>query len=76
VSSSLSERVVYCLRRILDGSNKGEKDGQIKALKRRLSELLSQPLISRGISAKFITSGSRPIVSDLLRGESEYDICN
>lgn len=28
--------------------------------------------MARGISAKFITSGSRPIVDDLLRGESEF----
>jgi ATP-dependent RNA helicase DDX24/MAK5 len=43
---------------------------KLKALKANLAELLHQPVLARGISAKFITSGSRPIVDDLLRGDS------
>lgn len=53
-----------------NGKANNEKDRQVKALKMQLSDLLSQPLMARGISAKFITSGSRPIVDDLLRGEN------
>jgi hypothetical protein len=72
-----SESNIHRIHRMVDGSNsKGKNGGQIKALKSQLSDLLSQPLIARGISAKFITSGSRPIVNDLLRGESTYNICN
>ena len=71
-----SERDIHRVHRMVDGNSKGKNSSQIKALKRQLSDLLSQPLIARGISAKFITSGSRPIVNDLLRGESAYDIYN
>ncbi|CAA7264354.1 unnamed protein product [Cyclocybe aegerita] len=45
------------------------KDRKMAALKAELKHLLSQPLIARGISAKYITSGSRPIVDDLISGE-------
>lgn len=51
--------------------NKGGP-GKLKALKADLTELLHQPILARGISAKFITSGSRPIVDDLLRGDSMF----
>lgn len=39
------------------------------ALKAELKHLLSQPLIAKGISTRYITSGSRPIVDDLIAGE-------
>jgi ATP-dependent RNA helicase DDX24/MAK5 len=39
------------------------------ALKAELKQLLSQPLIAKGISTRYITSGSRPIVDDLIAGE-------
>lgn len=48
------------------------KDRQMANMKAELRELLSQPLIARGISTRYITSGSRPIVDDLLAGEREY----
>ena len=48
------------------------KDRQMTSMKAELRELLSQPLIARGISTRYITSGSRPIVDDLLAGEREY----
>lgn len=68
---------IHRVHRMMDGNNsKAKNDAKIKALKRQLSDFLSQPLIARGISAKFITSGSRQIVNDLLRGESAYGICN
>ncbi|KAG6868135.1 hypothetical protein C0993_007258 [Termitomyces sp. T159_Od127] len=44
------------------------KDAKNAALKAELKYLLSQPLIARGISTKYITSGSRPIVDDLIVG--------
>jgi len=39
-------------------------------LKARLKEMLAEPLIARGVLARYITSGSRPIVDDLLAGET------
>ncbi|KAF8155797.1 P-loop containing nucleoside triphosphate hydrolase protein [Crassisporium funariophilum] len=45
------------------------KDRQMANMKAELKHLLSQPLIARGISTRYITSGSRPIVDDLLAGE-------
>ncbi|KAI6124483.1 ATP-dependent RNA helicase, partial [Pisolithus croceorrhizus] len=38
------------------------------SLKAELRALLSKPLLARGISAKYITFGSRPIADDLLEG--------
>ncbi|KAF5381368.1 hypothetical protein D9615_008304 [Tricholomella constricta] len=44
------------------------KDAKNAALKAELKHLLSQPLIARGVFAKYITSGSRQIVDDLIAG--------
>lgn len=41
------------------------------ALKAELKELLAQPLIARGVSTRYITSGSRPIVDDVMTGACE-----
>lgn len=49
-------------------------DAKTASLKSELKHLLSQPLIALGISAKYITSGSRPIADDLIAGESELII--
>ncbi|THH32784.1 hypothetical protein EUX98_g1413 [Antrodiella citrinella] len=38
-------------------------------LKAELKQLLAQPLIARGVSTRYITSGSRPIVDDMITGE-------
>jgi ATP-dependent RNA helicase DDX24/MAK5 len=43
------------------------------ALKAQLKSLLAQPLVAQGVLTSYITSGSRPIVDDLLAGESK---CN
>ncbi|KAG6908421.1 hypothetical protein DXG01_004714 [Tephrocybe rancida] len=53
-------------------SNQKRKAKYVKnaTLKAELKHLLSQPLIARGVSARYITSGSRPIVDDLIAGES------
>ena len=41
-------------------------------LKAELKHLLAQPLIARGVSTRYITSGSRPIVDDMIKGECAY----
>ena len=41
------------------------------ALKGELDQLLQQPLVARGVLASYITSGSRPIVADLISGAGE-----
>lgn len=46
----------------------------MQGMKAELKHLLSQPLLAKGISARYITSGSRPIVDDLLAGEREFII--
>ncbi|TCD71925.1 ATP-dependent RNA helicase [Steccherinum ochraceum] len=38
-------------------------------LKAELKQLLAQPLIARGVSTRYITSGSRPIVDDMIAGD-------
>ncbi|KAK2461248.1 hypothetical protein APHAL10511_006775 [Amanita phalloides] len=45
------------------------QDAKTAALKAQLRQMLSQPLLARGISTKYITSGSRAIVDDLLAGD-------
>ncbi|KAH9478349.1 ATP-dependent RNA helicase MAK5 [Psilocybe cubensis] len=44
------------------------KDQKMAAMKAELKHLLSQPLIAKGVSTRYITSGSKPIVDDLLAG--------
>jgi ATP-dependent RNA helicase DDX24/MAK5 len=48
---------------------KKARDAKIRGMKEELKKMIKTPLIGRGVSAKFITSGSRPIISDLLAGE-------
>ncbi|KAF9652598.1 DEAD-domain-containing protein [Thelephora ganbajun] len=43
---------------------------KIKDQKLRLKQLLTQPLLAQGISKRYITSGSNPIVHELLAGTS------
>ncbi|KAJ4473034.1 ATP-dependent RNA helicase [Lentinula aciculospora] len=38
-------------------------------MKAQLKQMLAQPLIARGISAKYITSGSHPIIEELISGD-------
>jgi hypothetical protein len=49
-----------------------KQDLETAPLKTELRSLLSQPLLARGISAKFITSGSRPVADTLMAGECTY----
>ncbi|KAJ7778256.1 ATP-dependent RNA helicase [Mycena metata] len=44
------------------------KDLKNANLKAELKRLLAQPLVARGVSTRYITSGSRPIVDDLIAG--------
>lgn len=41
------------------------------ALKRELEFLLKQPLIANGVRAKYITSGTRSVVDNLIAGKGE-----
>jgi ATP-dependent RNA helicase DDX24/MAK5 len=45
-------------------------------LKAELKQLLAQPLVARGVSTRYITSGSRPIVDDVIEGTCEYSTCH
>ncbi|KAI0254642.1 P-loop containing nucleoside triphosphate hydrolase protein [Lactifluus subvellereus] len=49
-------------------SNKA-RDARLGQLKAELRELLGQPLVARGVSIRYVTSGSRPIAHDILAGE-------
>ncbi|KXN89342.1 ATP-dependent RNA helicase MAK5 [Leucoagaricus sp. SymC.cos] len=53
-------------------SNRERKATEAKAhvLKDQLKVLLAQPLVARGVSTKYITSGSRPIINDIMAGDS------
>ncbi|KAL9710285.1 ATP-dependent RNA helicase [Leucoagaricus gongylophorus] len=53
-------------------TNRGRKfnDAGARDLETQLKQMLAQPLAARGISTRYITSGSRPIAADLLAGES------
>lgn len=48
---------------------KKKADAKIAVLKAKLRELMSQPLLSRGVSTRYITSGSRPIADDIISGD-------
>lgn len=39
---------------------------QVQAMKAELRHLLAQPLVARGVMKKYITSGARSVVSELL----------
>ncbi|OJA11403.1 hypothetical protein AZE42_03952 [Rhizopogon vesiculosus] len=52
-------------------SKQRQKKNDVKTavLKNQLKELMSQPLLSRGVSTRYITSGSRPIADAIISGE-------
>ncbi|KAH8090622.1 P-loop containing nucleoside triphosphate hydrolase protein [Filobasidium floriforme] len=50
--------------------NKRPSDTKLFNLKGELNELLRQPLMARGVSAKYPTSGSRTVIDDLLRDDN------
>ncbi|KAF5343466.1 hypothetical protein D9758_011860 [Tetrapyrgos nigripes] len=45
------------------------KDAKNAAMKAELKRMLAQPLVAKGVSVNYITSGSNPIVDGLLAGE-------
>jgi len=44
-------------------------NGKTAALKAELKALLAQPLVAKGVSTRFVTSGSRPIAADVVAGD-------
>ena len=59
----------------LSNQKRRAKNNSMASMKAELKHLLSQPLIAQGISTRYITSGSRPIVDDLLAGNREFIFC-
>jgi ATP-dependent RNA helicase DDX24/MAK5 len=49
-------------------------DAKVSSLKAELKQLLSQPLVAKGVLTKYITSGVNPIVDELIQGECELSI--
>ncbi|KZT25757.1 DEAD-domain-containing protein [Neolentinus lepideus HHB14362 ss-1] len=47
-------------------TKKRKDSAKVGALKAELKQLLAQPLLAKGISAKYITSGSRSIIDDMI----------
>ncbi|EIW78544.1 P-loop containing nucleoside triphosphate hydrolase protein [Coniophora puteana RWD-64-598 SS2] len=45
--------------------------GKTAALKAELKALLAQPLVAKGVSTSYVTSGSRPIAADFVAGDCE-----
>ena len=45
---------------------------QVQALKSELKHLLSQPLVAKGIMKKYITSGTRNVVTELLNSSGMF----
>lgn len=56
------------------GGGPANKKRSAKLLVQRaqMKELLAQPLVARGISMKYLTSGSKSVVDDLLTSSSAY----
>lgn len=50
-------------------ARKKNNDAKMAVLKAKLKELMAQPLLSRGVSTRYITSGSRPIADDIISGD-------
>ncbi|KAG1802290.1 ATP-dependent RNA helicase [Suillus plorans] len=50
-------------------ARKKNNDAKMAVLKAKLKGLMAQPLLSRGVSTRYITSGSRPIADDIISGD-------
>lgn len=50
------------------------QNAKLGAMKEELKRLLAQPLVARGVSTRYITSGSRPIVDDIVSGDCESSV--
>lgn len=53
---------------------KGKAEGKVDQLKAKLNHLLDQPLIARGVSTRYPTSGSRVIVDDVVAGTGHINM--
>ncbi|KAI0792409.1 P-loop containing nucleoside triphosphate hydrolase protein [Abortiporus biennis] len=51
---------------------KKSANAKTASLKAELKHLLAQPLIARGVSTRYITSGVRSIAEDVLAGDRQY----
>ncbi|KAG9126621.1 ATP-dependent RNA helicase [Ceratobasidium sp. 392] len=51
-----------------------KSSAKVQQLKQELKGLLAEPLIARGISRKYITSGSRAVVDDLVSARNHKDM--
>lgn len=51
---------------------KAARKNKVMSLKNELKSLLSQPLVRRGISTKYITSGNRLDINDMLAGDCRF----
>lgn len=52
-------------------SKRKRSNAQAGALKAELRALLAQPVMARGVSAKYVTSGARAIAHDLVSGDGK-----
>lgn len=55
-----------------DGESTGiakKASAAVTGLKMELKQLLAKPLLARGVSAKYITSGARAIAHELVTGD-------
>ncbi|EJC98248.1 DEAD-domain-containing protein [Fomitiporia mediterranea MF3/22] len=61
-----------------DAPSKKRKDSKVKqetqALKAELKHMLSQPLVAKGVMKKYITSGARSVVSELLNSKGDDEM--
>ncbi|KAF8320485.1 DEAD-domain-containing protein [Clavulina sp. PMI_390] len=48
------------------GHSNNKRKGKLSALRAEMKALLAQPLIARGVSTRYLTSGSKSVVDDLL----------
>lgn len=55
-------------------AKKGKAEGKLDGLKQKLNHLLDQPLIARGVSTRYPTSGSRVIIDDVVAGTGHVNM--
>ncbi|KAF8527117.1 P-loop containing nucleoside triphosphate hydrolase protein [Gautieria morchelliformis] len=55
-------------------TGKQSQVSKVSSLKAQLNQTLSQPLVARGVSTRYLTSGSRSIVDDLIEGANHETI--
>lgn len=48
-----------------------KQNAKVESMKAELKRLLAMPLVAKGVSTRYITSGSRPIVDDIIQGDCE-----